>query len=62
MLEWIESNKTIIFSGFGTAIVVFILGKIFVTKSGNSQKQKSGNKSTNFQAGGDITLGKSEDK
>jgi hypothetical protein len=56
MLEWIENNKTIIFSGFGTAIVIFILGKIFVSKSGNTQKQKSGKNSSNIQAGGDVKI------
>lgn len=56
MLEWINDNKEIVFSGLGTAIVVFLLGKIFVSKSVSSQKQSSGKESINIQAGGDVNI------
>ena len=54
MIEWIETNKTILFSGLGTAILIFVLGKVFSSsKKGRTQTQtqKSGNNSTNVQIG-----------
>ena len=56
MMEWIEANKTIIFSGLGTALLIFILGKIFSSKSSNTQKQSSGKNSMNVQVGGDLKM------
>jgi hypothetical protein len=60
MLEWILEHK--LFSGLGTALIMFVIGKLYARKIGTTQKQKSGHNSTNIQAGGNITLGKPEDK
>jgi plastocyanin domain-containing protein len=54
-MEWIIKNKDWIFSGIG----VFILGLIinwFRKGKSNSQTQKSGSNSTNFQSGRDINI------
>ncbi len=60
MLEWIEANKTILFSGLGTALLIFALGKLFSSKKGRTQIQKSGHNSTNIQIG-DVHNRKSSD-
>ncbi len=60
MLEWILEHK--LFSGLGTALIMFVIGKIYAAKTGATQKQRSGHNSTNIQAGGNVTLGKTEDK
>lgn len=59
MMEWVVANKEWIFSGFGIAIPLFIVGwylnkKIFC----NKQSQKSGNNSTNIQVGKNFIIKK----
>ena len=61
-MECIINNKEWVFSGIG----VFILGLIvtLLTKKNSnkiSQKQKSGNNSTNIQAGGNVVFNKKND-
>jgi len=59
MIEWIIENKTWLFSGLAIAIPIAIIGWI-ISRSKNKivQKQKSGSRSVNIQAGGDVSLGK----
>lgn len=54
-MNWINENKEWIFSGVGVVIITFILNYFFKEKI-FSQKQKSGKKSNNYQAGKDITI------
>jgi len=61
-MDWIIDNKEWIFSGIG----VFVLGLIItVVRKKNSkkisQKQKSGNNSTNIQVGGNVEINKKDD-
>ena len=59
-MNWLIENKEWIFSGVG----VFVLGLVVTylvsrPKTGSqTQKQKSGSNSKNYQAGGDINIGK----
>lgn len=59
-MEWINNNKEILFSGLGVAIITWLLNFIFKKKNKQqkdiNQSQKSGNNSTNYQAGRDIKL------
>jgi hypothetical protein len=60
-MQWIIDNKDWIFSGVGIFIIPLVIG-IFVKKQSSSKQiQKSGSKSTNYQAGGDINIGKKDD-
>jgi hypothetical protein len=60
-MQWIIDNKEWIFSGAGIFILTLIIG-VFVKKSSTSKQiQKSGSNSTNYQAGGDIKIGNSDD-
>lgn len=61
-MEWIIENKEWIFSGIG----IFILGIIinfFIKKNSRSfsQRQKSGDNSTNIQIGGNVEINKKDD-
>lgn len=58
MWDWIVQNKEWVFSGFGVAIITAIIGIIIGKKKSIRQKQKSGDNSTNYQAAGDIKIGK----
>ena len=60
-MEWIFENKEWLFSGAGIFILSLVVG--FLIKNGQSKKQiqKSGSNSTNYQAGGDINIGKDDD-
>ena len=61
-MQWIIDNKDWIFSGIGIVILSFVI-RLFIKKQANiKQSQKSGKNSTNYQAGGDMTIGKSDDK
>lgn len=61
-MQWIIDNKEWIFSGAGIFILSVVIG-IFVKKQYSSKQiQKSGSKSTNYQAGGDINVGSKDDK
>jgi hypothetical protein len=62
-MEWISSNYTWVFSGAG----IFLLGgmiALFKKKGSNGikQKQRSGNNSTNIQAGGNVEFTQKNDK
>ncbi|UTW03916.1 hypothetical protein KDX31_02465 [Amphritea atlantica] len=61
--EWINNNYTWVFSGAG----IFVLGGIIAlfkrkVSSGITQKQRSGNNSTNIQAGGNVEFTQKNDK
>lgn len=60
-MQWIIDNKEWIFSGAGVFILSLIIGLIIKRKSSSNQVQKSGAKSTNYQAGGDINIGTKDD-
>lgn len=53
----IIENWELLFSGFGGAFLIFVLGLIIRKKSSSSsQKIRSGSGSTNVQAGRDVKL------
>ncbi|MFI3120721.1 MAG: hypothetical protein QX203_12170 [Methylococcaceae bacterium] len=61
--EWFSNNYTWVFSGAG----IFVLGGIIAffkrTRSdGITQKQRSGNNSTNIQAGRNVEFTQKNDK
>ncbi|MBV7414526.1 hypothetical protein [Aeromonas sp. sif2433] len=60
-MSWLLENKEWVFSGVGVSVVVFIFS-IFKKNSELKQTQKSGKSSKNYQAGGDINIGKKNDK
>jgi len=60
-MSWLLENKEWIFSGVGVSVVVFIFS-IFNKNGRLKQTQKSGRSSKNYQAGGDINIGKTDDK
>jgi hypothetical protein len=57
MIELILNNKEWLFSGLGI-VILSIFFKVFFNKNNNKQIQKSGKKSTNYQSGKDINIGK----
>jgi hypothetical protein len=57
MIELILNNKEWLFSGLGI-VILSIFFKVFFNKDNNKQIQKSGKKSTNYQSGKDINIGK----
>lgn len=59
LLSIITENKEWLFSGLAVAIFGY-----FFKKKGESvnKKQKAGNDSRNYMAGGDIKIGKDDDK
>ena len=62
ILGWIVDNKKWLFSGAGVVFFSWIVRMIFKGKQTTlSQKIRSGNNSTNIQAGRDIKI-KSESK
>lgn len=58
IVEWLKSNYQWFFSGLGVVIISGVIG-LLVTKNGGrvTQKQRSGSGSTNYQAGGNMTIG-----
>lgn len=63
MIEWIIGNKTWLFSGLAVAIPIAIIGWL-VSRSRNKtvQKQSSGSRSVNIQAGRDVSIGERKDR
>lgn len=62
MIEWIIENKNWLFSGLAVAIPIAIIGWIISRpKNKTVQKQRSGSRSVNIQAGGDVSLGERKD-
>ena len=57
-ISWLLDNKQWLFSGVGVGIFG-LLGRLFYKQRQNTsfQKIRSGNNSTNLQAGRDINLG-----
>ncbi len=55
MWNWLVENRTWVFSGIGVAVVGVILS-IWRARDRRVQVQKGGDRSTNLQAGGSITL------
>ncbi|BDB71708.1 hypothetical protein Cthiooxydans_41200 [Comamonas thiooxydans] len=60
LINWFSNNKEWVFSGFGVTLILLIIS--LFKKSKPSQYQKSGNNSTNYQAGGNINIGGKNDK
>lgn len=60
-MQWIIDNKEWVFSGAGIFIISIIVGVFIKKQSSSKQIQKSGDKSTNYQAGGDINIGTKDD-
>ncbi len=60
-MEWIWNNKEWVFSGIGVFIIGLII-TLFIKKNSKkiTQKQKSGNNSTNFQIGGNVEINKKD--
>jgi hypothetical protein len=56
-MEWFLNNKEWIFSGIGVFLLGLIINIVFRKKS-IKQIQKSGKNSKNYQAGGDINIGR----
>jgi len=60
-MQWVLDNKEWLFSGIGIVFITVIIS--FLNKRHNpKQVQKSGDNSTNYQAGGNIQIGDSHDK
>lgn len=60
-MAWLIENKEWIFSGIGVSVIILIVS-IFKQKPDAKQIQKTGTNSTNYQAGGNIHIGSSNDK
>jgi hypothetical protein len=56
MLKWIAENKVWFLSGLGTTILLIIWGIVSKKHTNTNLSQKSGDNSTNYQAGGDISI------
>ena len=56
-MNWIIDNKEWLFSGVGVTISVIIIG-YFLKRKTPHQSQEIGNKSTGYQSGRDINIGK----
>jgi hypothetical protein len=50
-LAWLYENKEWVFGGIGAAIITAI-----IHRRSQSQRQRSGDKSTNIQAGRDVNM------
>ncbi len=59
-MEWILVNKDWLFSGAAIAVPIAFIGW-FISARRNKQIQKSGDKSTNIQVGGNFRIGGNED-
>jgi uncharacterized membrane protein YczE len=55
-MKWVIDNKEWIFSGIGIFVLSLIISIYVKKKSSVKQIQKTGAKSTNYQAGGDIKI------
>lgn len=60
-MDWIIENKEWLFSGVAVAIIGWIIN-LFISKKGKSQKQESGDNSTNIQVGGNFSIGSKDDR
>jgi hypothetical protein len=61
--SWLTVNREWVFSGIGVAALSVIVAFVFQRRrAAPSQHQQSGHSSVNIQAGGDIDLGRREDK
>jgi hypothetical protein len=61
-MQWFIDNREWFFSGAGIFALSVVGGWLFKNKVAVKQVQKSGSNSTNYQAGGDIKIGKPDDK
>lgn len=58
IVDWIIKNKNWLFSGVGGVVVVWMLRLIFKkTFASSTQTIRSGDSSTNVQAGRDVNIG-----
>jgi LPXTG-motif cell wall-anchored protein len=61
--EWISNNYTWVFSGVGILVLGGIIALFKRKRSGGTtQKQRSGNNSTNVQAGGNVEFTQKNNK
>lgn len=60
-MDWLIQNKEWLFSGVGIAIFSFIFSLFLKSKNSLKQKQSSGKKSTNIQAGNNVNIGTKND-
>lgn len=60
-MEWIINNKEWFFSGAGIFIISLVVGFFIKKRRSLKQVQKSGSDSSNYQAGGDIKIGNTDD-
>jgi hypothetical protein len=61
-MQWLIDNKEWLFSGVGVFIFGVIISFFTRKNASNSQTQKSGDNSNNYQASGDINIGVKNDK
>ncbi len=61
-MNWIIENKAWLFSGLLVALPISIIGWLLASKKVKRQTQKSGNNSTNIQAGEDVKINIGEGK
>lgn len=63
MINWLNENMEWLFSGGGVALIGWISTRIFKRKKNinNYQHIETGEKSKNFQSGGDMIINKSKD-
>lgn len=56
MWQWLVSNKEWVFSGIGVAVITFLIA-LFKRRSPTvNQTQSSGDRSTNIQSAGNISV------
>lgn len=60
-MKWLIANKEWVFSGVGVFVLSIIIGIVFKNKGSVKQVQKSGDNSSNYQAAGDIKIGRKDD-
>lgn len=60
-MQWVIENKEWVFSGIGVFALSLVVTFILNRKKSTSQIQKSGKNSKNYQAAGDINIGKGDD-
>lgn len=59
-MDWIIENKEWIFSGIGVFILGIIINILRKKSNKTTQRQKSGNNSTNIQIGGNVEINKKD--
>ncbi|MFM0201469.1 hypothetical protein PQR53_16555 [Paraburkholderia fungorum] len=60
--KWIVDESHWVFDGFGSLVVMALLGWLYhrifgKSENGSGQTQRSGSNTTNYQSGGDMNIG-----